>query len=754
MIAGMRVTKPWVFALEDAVRAAIVSPAAFAISLEVVGSREMALFAALGSMALLVFVEFAGSRRARLRAYLALLAAGAGLIALGTVCSRAPWAATVAMAAVAFTILFAGVLGDYIAAAHSGAMLMFVLPVMVPADIDQLPMRLAGWGLAGGMSIGALLLLWPHRPRGAMRRTAACAAQALAQAIQAKAQGQEAALASAWEAAHEAILALRRDFLSLAHRPCGTASRTAALGRLKDDLGWLQASTRRAPAARSRAQARSRFEAERAEIEKDAPYALRAVAARLALGDEPGGEQARMALHALQRIQRAHAGMREAIVLRAEGWRAGRDEIEATRELDEAYRLRQISFATIAVCRDALLACGETVADDPLGTRRARISATGRAVRTHASRRSVLLRNSVRGATGLALAVLIGQLSDLQHAFWIVLGTMTVLRSSALSTSTTIAWALLGTFGGILVGGLLIAVVGDSQAALWVILPFAVALAAYAPREISFAAGQGAFSLVVLVLFNLIVPEGWKVGIVRVEDVAIGAGVSLLAGVLIWPRGATEVMREALGTTYVRIAGYLEATIDALLDDRHDAEELAAQEATEAIGLLDASVRDFLSQRSSARASLDDLTVLVSSANRVRTVVQLLLQAQAAVRLAPLRAAAGRLAAARDAFESERRAICRWYAELGEAIAHGQTPPAPEIGEAVRTAGGTADRVGEMSPPVTTDDPLDLVALERPGGSPELPPGLAIAWAHRHMRSLAELEPVLAAAGARIAGRS
>ncbi len=75
-------------------------------------------------------------------------------------------------------------------------------------------------------------------------------------------------------------------------------------------------------------------------------------------------------------------------------------------------------------------------------------------------------------------------------------------------------------------GGLIVVVVGGDRGVLWAVLPFAVLLAAYAPQAISFTAGQGAFTLVVLVLFNLINPAGWKVGLVRVEDVAIGAGVS------------------------------------------------------------------------------------------------------------------------------------------------------------------------------------------------------------------------------------
>ena len=131
MIAGVGAADPGMFVLKSALRTAIVVPLAFALALLVIEVKQTALFAAFGSMALLVFVDFGGSRRTRLRAYLLLLAAGAVLIAVGTLCSRSTWLATVAMAVVAFAILFAGVLSDYVAAARSAAILTFVLPVMV-----------------------------------------------------------------------------------------------------------------------------------------------------------------------------------------------------------------------------------------------------------------------------------------------------------------------------------------------------------------------------------------------------------------------------------------------------------------------------------------------------------------------------------------------------------------------------------------------------------------------------------------------
>src|SRR5205807_1073313 len=105
---------------------------------------------------------------------------------------------------------------------------------------------------------------------------------------------------------------------------------------------------------------------------------------------------------------------------------------------------------------------------------------------------------------------------------------------------------------------------GTSPPALWVALPIALAVAAYAPGTMPFAVGQAAFTVVVLVLFNLLAPAGWKVGLLRVEDVALGGLVSLVVGVLFWPRGAASLaglqapehawQHKHRGTAYARTA--------------------------------------------------------------------------------------------------------------------------------------------------------------------------------------------------------
>lgn len=714
--------EPRFYAIKDALRVALVMPVSFALALHVFDSRPMSLFAAFGPMALMVFVQFGGPWRTRLLAYAALIAGGAGLIALGTLCSRTAWLATAVMAVVAFAIIFAGVFDEYVAAAQRGAILAFVLAVMVPADSAAIAPRIAGWALAGVLSTAALLLLWPRRAPSAVRGAAGQASLRLAElAGQSAAGAGPDALAAASSEASEAIREARRRFVSLPHRPSGNGGRIASLARTIDHMSWLRPLAAR-PAGADRLLG---IGPEREEIERQVPLVLGQIAARLQGAPASAGPFA-------EELRAAHRRLGERVIERFEQLPADADEATLSADLDEAYRLRQLGFGALQLAEDAARACGDRVAGESRERALARVAETGRLTRAHATMRSVWLRNSVRGAVGLAAAVLVAQVADVQNGFWVVLGTLSVLRSSALATGTTIVLGLLGTLVGIVLGGLLIAAVGTEPAVLWPLLPLAVFLAAYAMRAVSFAAGQAAFSFVVLVLFNLINPIGWEVGLVRVQDVAIGAGVSLLTGLLIWPRGATAVMRRALAAAYEDAAASLEATIRALLGGA-DAVRLASLRAFDSAQQLDTTLRAYLSEQSAGRGGVEDLGLLSAGATRLRRIARLLGHAQVLVRLRPVDTELPRVAAARDAFERELHARSEWYRALALAIASAEPAPRPE--EAPPDAAARGE-----------------VVLERGPGEDGVPPGLAIAWAHRHLELLRELEPPLARAADAIGG--
>ena len=155
-------------------------------------------------------------------------------------------------------------------------------------------------------------------------------------------------------------------------------------------------------------------------------------------------------------------------------------------------------------------------------------AAAGELTRQQLDRRSAILRSAIRGAAGLAIAVGLATALEVQHSFWVVLGALSVLRSSARGTGETALQAVLGTAFGVVIAAAVLIGLGSNPAVLWTLLPITILrVGAIAP---SFVAGQAGFTLVVVVLFTIIAPAGLDVGLIRIEDVALGCAVSVGVG--------------------------------------------------------------------------------------------------------------------------------------------------------------------------------------------------------------------------------
>src|SRR5215470_8239418 len=247
-LAWFRAKDPGLAALRRAARGAVVMPSVFAVADLLIGNPAVATFAAFGSFAMLLLVEFSGSMVDRVRSQLALVAAGAGLVCLGTLASRTTWLATVSMLVVGFCVLFAGVVSSVLAAATVSLLLAFILPVSIAAPATQIPDRLAGWGLAGAASLIAITVLWPAPVADRLRAAASAASRGLARRLRADAQqllvDDEPARAEKDEAAREAagaVAALDRLFLATPYRPAGLSSAARAVVQLVDEISWLNA---------------------------------------------------------------------------------------------------------------------------------------------------------------------------------------------------------------------------------------------------------------------------------------------------------------------------------------------------------------------------------------------------------------------------------------------------------------------------------------------------------------------------------
>ena len=183
----------------------------------------------------------------------------------------------------------------------------------------------------------------------------------------------------------------------------------------------------------------------------------------------------------------------------------------------------------------------ETMITDRVHSKRAAVASLG----GYMSTRSITVLNSLRTGFALALAVLVTELLPVQNGPWIVLGALSVMRSSVLSTGTTAVRALTGTAIGIAVGALVMILLGLTSRCCGHCCRWS---RSGPPTSAvgSFTASQAMFTMMVLIVFNLMHPTGWQVGLVRIEDILIGALVGLVVTALLWPGGAQD--RSAAGT--------------------------------------------------------------------------------------------------------------------------------------------------------------------------------------------------------------
>ena len=628
-----------------AVRATVVVPSLFALTDKVIGDPQMALFATFGGFATLVIAGFGGTRKDKFVAHAGLAVAGSLALIIGTLVSGTTWLAVVVTVPVTFAIFFAGIAGPNAASGSAAAMFAYVLPVVSAGDASMLPSRLAGWWLASAAGTIAVLLLSPKPPGDRLRAATAALAAELATRLNAAADG----VATDPQSMHAAKEKLRTAFLAAPYRPSGLATADQALSSLVQLLEWAASQvgdafdghvdlTTNCPADRALLRAAAALFANTRDLltgqpadpdiagleraREDSAAQLRDLSGRV--GEPDARMAAAQAVHAQGIAVTARAAVADAMIasrradpetIAAERrkWYGPHDELPGVAPGAASAGAGTVTAGSVPLTPNVRgLLSGSAGTPRQVGLRRATLLVT-----RHATVRSVWFLNSLRGALALAAAVAVADVSGVQHAFWVVLGTLSVLRTSAASTGGTAWRALAGTVVGFVVGALLLLAIGTGQTALWVAFPVAVLVAAYAPGTTPFLVGQAAFTVTIVVLFNLLAPAGWRVGLLRIEDVAIGCAVSLVVGVLFWPRGVASVVGDDLADTFRRGAEYLSQAVDWALSELMLPPAAAVGAANASIRLDDA-VRGFLTEQGSKKLSKEDLWTMVNASMRLR----------------------------------------------------------------------------------------------------------------------------------------
>ena len=701
--AWIRSKDPDLLVVKRSVRAAVVIPAVFAVTHAIFSDPQVSLFGAFGSFALLLLVEFTGRPQIRLASYGGLLVVGACFTVLGTVVSTHKVAAVATMALVGFVVLFMGVVAPQAATASTAALLTFVLPVAVAQPASEVGPRLVGWAFAGVCCITATMVVWPPPWHDNLRRRLSAAVAAVARLADARSRGVEDRTAYDDVAAKLALL--REQFSGTPYPPTGAASGAVALSKLVGRVEWV---------AGNSAMIRDEHWANqpppaRAVTEKVAETLHHAAALICDGQGHPVQDRTHIAAvreSTLRLDQLIGAALQDDVSTLSAAEQMPRPAPSAVPEpapvdgenlaasLDPGFHARALGIATEMVADAALEAAGDdAVIDRRLGAVDGSTpNVFAHRLWSHFSFHSVWFRNALRGAIGLALAVAVIEVTNVSHGFWVVLGTMSVLRSNALGTGATALRAVGGTAIGFLVGSLIMIGVADHMVLLWVLLPLAVLISGIAPSMISFVAGQAAFTLLVIILFNIIQPIGWKVGLTRIEDVAIGCGVSIVVGLLFWPRGATAALGRALSSAFTASSGYLSDAVERLTMTRHHVDTVVSQQASQrAYLLLDDAFRQFFAERGAKVVSVEAISRLFTGSNRLRLAAYTLAMLPVhppAEGQPELESVAVAEAVLRDSYATSHR----WYEEFAELLedrraALDEPPPHGEVlHDVLRTA--------------------------------------------------------------------
>ncbi|MCO5319858.1 MAG: FUSC family protein [Microthrixaceae bacterium] len=606
--------------LRKAARLALVMPSMVVLGKVVLDSAEFSTFAAFGAFGLLGLANFGGPRRVRFGLGVGFTLLGGALVGVGTLLSDNPWLSVALVAVVAFSATFVEVLGGYATAGTSVLILAAVLSVMVPAAPGSMGARVTGWLFAGLVSSLALAMLWPRRRRPRVRLELASTARTLAGFM----RGADRLEAGPLDDCFTCVLDLRRDVDAAVAGPGGPRSRDQALMYVLDETG-------RAAVFLQELHILQRDRGlvllpEDTVVLASAAAVLEETAELLEGSNvEPSLDHLR-SLHDLEMVAVEDYLVDGRLIDEAAEEAASRPaQGGLLQRFDVLFPVRMLSYLVMSIATNSMVALGRNPSDtsfviqdaSPSLHRRRRdtVVRSRAALRNHFGPHSRWFRNALRAGVALGAATAVAEAIDLGYAFWVVLGTLSVLRSSVLDTGSSALQSILGTIGGFAVASAVILAVGDSRTALAILFPLAVFATGYFPGVVGFAAGQGAFTAMVVVLFNLSESIGWTLGLVRLERVALGVAVSVLVALVLWPRGASTGLARAVARELEAALDYLATGLGRVLHGSrsdHDHHRRAQQHAVRACAVAESEFGDYLNSRGSKRVSVDSWAPLVA----------------------------------------------------------------------------------------------------------------------------------------------
>jgi len=512
-------------ALETAARLAVVVVVPF-LALYFAGAELVAIWAMLGALNI-VISGFGGSRRLIVLSTTALtLVMAAGALA-GPLIAHSDAAVVLTTLVAGFAAGWLGLLSDYWRVGGPLALIVFVISVSLPGDIETGVEAAVGILIGGAAALAGLLVVRTAGSAGLRHRLATsfeATADAVGRLTPARAGG--AAVGSAGGSGVLDLGALRsqldetRDFLAdNAWAPAGRAPaehlRVALIHdaeRIAGDVGRLAALLDEEPLGQDERELVAPAVEAVVEAIQELAGSIRddrpaEVAGLPGAVGEPGDESSSPALVALR-------GLADDVI----GAAANATAIA-----------RPLSRAGVARVSD--------LGSREVYGRRSERRAYRDALRRELSRESPYflfgLRLGIAVAAGTWLYLALG-LSD-AHGLWIPVTIIVVLQPSLGASVERALKRIGGTLVGVAIALGLLALIQDDEVAIVVLFPFLLFAVVYLGR-IDYAVAVVFITLSVLLLFDLLEPAGASTGLERLTGTAIGLAIAAAATFALWPR--------------------------------------------------------------------------------------------------------------------------------------------------------------------------------------------------------------------------
>ncbi|MEW1588769.1 FUSC family protein [Micromonospora vinacea] len=649
------------------------------------GSSTLATYGLFGTIAAGSFAQLPGPAPQRARILLLSLPAVWALISLGSLLAWSTWAAAAGMLVVGFVVAFAGVGNPRLVGLASAFQLFYILASFPPYQPGTLPERLGGVTLAVVLLAAAEVFLWPDPVPVSYRQRLTEAADGVAAFVDAAADRLTDPTAAAGDRdarrgrAYDVVAAIELNRSPPAWAPTAAGAQDRALricaaalrevlteaDRLAGDASpepipdLAAARLLRSCAATTRAAGRSLSPGAPAVAPTDLDVAVGRAEEAYPLGD---------------------GQVRDAP-----------DVPRLCRDVTALALADQVRVFAVG-CRVATGARLDADASSGLFeyTRRSPWTLYWWQFRSHLAPRSAHLHSSLRLAVALAIARVAAGVLQLTHGFWVLLATLTVLRTSASDTRTALRPAVLGTvIGAVASGGVMLVV--DEPIVYAIVLPITLLLAFGVGRLLGPVWQQALFTVLLTVVFAQLSPAGWRLAEARLVDVLLGAVIGVLAGVAMWPRGAGHDLRHNATRYLEASADAVEQTVQAVLGDAPPPEGALSRVRRRMI-LIDSSYCQYHSERHDPHRQQVNWDAVLSTGHHVVPGAEALLRRNPPGCLAGwpeaaalLRDTAGRLRSAYDA--------------LADEVAHGRTSPRTPVSstcvdqlDRIRPLLGGADR--------------------------------------------------------------